>query len=395
MKIAFDVRPGNSGPARYVAALVREMKTPEWEVHYIDQQRQADIDSPSVHTDNGVPDHGWLSGAANSVRQFAPCFAKLWLGFHRDARDQAGQIRSLQPELVHAQHTGCEQMPVAARMARSPSVLGTFHVDSTYDLEKLRSGFSHRSLEWYSNRSLDLAIAVSEATKRDWVARSRIPGDRVITIHNGIDPCAFQRRHTRQAARHILGLPEDGLLVGAVGRLDTAKGFQFLLDAFAIVVRQRPDTRLAIAGTGPLRDQLEAQSEKCGLSNRVHFLGFQQNINLVLDAFDIFVLSSLCEALPFALLEAMAHELPVVGTTVGGVPEVIMPGETGCLVPSRNAAALAHEILELSASSSLRSRLGAAAKERVVRHFHVDEMVQKTLAVYRQMLGGNTANGEV
>ena len=150
-----------------------------------------------------------------------------------------------------------------------------------------------------------------------------------------------------------------------------------------------PHTVLAIAGTGPLHDSLNKQATDCGLAKRVFLLGHLDDVNLFLDACDIFVLSSLSEALPFALLEAMAHELPVVGTQVGGVPEVIVPGMTGFLAPPRDAAALASAMDPLLASANLRRRLGRCGRERIVNHFREADMVAKTMDVYRGLLGRN------
>ena len=116
-------------------------------------------------------------------------------------------------------------------------------------------------------------------------------------------------------------------------------------------------------------------------------LGYCQDVESVYDALDMFVLSSICDAMPFALLEAMAHELPAAGTTVGGVPEVIVPGETGFLAPPRDAVALAESMRPLLGSAELRQRLGRAGRARVVRHFHEADMVRKTLNVYRRILG--------
>jgi glycosyltransferase involved in cell wall biosynthesis len=320
--------------------------------------------------------------------RWLPTSARTWLGFRREAHRIAAGVQGLEIDIFHAQNTGCEEAPFAARRARVPCVLGTFHVDSTYDLERVRSGLTHRSLEWYSNRCLHKAIAVSEATKRGWMRRTGIPDDRVVTIHNGIDPDHFRRTKSKLAARSSLGLPCEAIIIGGLGRLDAAKGFAYLIEATALLRDRFPQAHLAIAGTGPLREQLESKANEVGVSNHVTFLGFRSDVNEVLDACDVFALPSLCEALPFALLEAMAHELPAVGATVGGVPEVIVAHETGMLAPPRNPAAFAEALKPLLESAELRERMGRAGRERVLRHFQEAEMVRKTIDVYQQMLGG-------
>jgi glycosyltransferase involved in cell wall biosynthesis len=375
--IAFDVLPGNSGPARYVAAIARGLEAAGWNTAYLSSPEE-----PQALTRTGMSSAPLPLG----MRRIVPRFARCWSGFGRHSRRLARALRPAKIELLHTQNTGCEEMPVAARWAGVPRVLGTFHVDSTYDLDHVRSDFAHRALEWLSNRSLHQAIAVSEATKRDWMRRTGISGARVATIHNGIDPGHFQRRRSPAQARGQLGLPQEALILGGLGRLDPAKGFGDLIAAAALLRIEFSHVLVAIAGAGPLREQLAAEAAALGIADRVRLLGFQSDVSLLLDACDVFVLPSLCEALPFALLEAMAHELPAVGTTVGGVPEVIMPGETGYLSPPRDSARLAAAVRPLVASAELRQRLGRAGRRRVERHFHEQDMVRKTIEVYEQML---------
>lgn len=383
-RIAFDVRPGNSGPARYVASLVRALSGPQWEVSFLDPQPSIleNCRVPRERTDNAVA----AAPGQHPLTSLVPHSARLWLGFQRKARQLAGRIRQVPLDLLHSQHTGCEEMPVAARQAGVPRVLGTFHVDSTYDLDRSRSSWTYRLMEWYSNRSLHLAIAVSEATRRDWIARSGIPSESVVTIHNGIDPEHFRRRQSREVARRQLALPEDALILGGLGRLDPAKGFADLIDSLAALRQEFPRACVAIGGVGRLRSELEARAAARGVADRVMFLGQQSDVNLFLDACDVFVMPSLCETLGYALLEAMAHELPAVGTSVGGIPEVIVPGETGFLAPARDPAALAASIRNLLSCQALRQRLGRAGRKRVIEHFHERDMVEKTLDVYQRLL---------
>lgn len=334
------------------------------------------------------PSGGWRGVG----RRVVPKPVRLWAGFGRNGRRLAAQFRARLVDLLHTNNTGCEESAIAARLAGVPRVLGTFHVDSTYDLQGVRSGLRHRLLERLSNRCLHRAIAVSEATKADWVRRTGIPPGRVVTIPNGVDPDAFRRRVSKAEARARLGLPrEGGVLIGGVGRLDEAKGFADLIEAFALLTATDPRAELAIAGTGPLREGLAARAAALGVADRVHFLGFRPDVRDVFEALDVFALSSLCEAMPYALLEAMAAGLPAVGTRVGGVAEVIEAGETGFVVPPREPAAMASALRPLVESSELRDRLGAEGRERVEREFHVRDTVRRTVDVYREMIGAAPA----
>jgi glycosyltransferase involved in cell wall biosynthesis len=391
---------GTGGPWRYVHSILAGIDLDEFDVRLFcdlpsDYNPRADVRVIPRSADYALS-NGPTSAqppaarsAGRSLKLLVPGSVRLWSGFSREARRLARLFARHPVDLLHTQNAGCEESPVAARVAGIQSVLGTFHVDSTYDLSRERSGFRHRLLEIVSNRCLDAAIAVSRATKADWVRRSHLPARRVVTIHNGIDADKFQRRANRSAARRQLGLPDDGLIVGGVGRLDEAKGFTHLIDAVARLAPRYPRLLLVLAGTGPLRDELVEQASRLGIGGRVRFLGFVNDVQPVFDALDVFALSSLCEALPYALLEAMATELPVVGTRVGGVPEVIGEGETGFVVPSQNAEAVAGALTPILDSSDLRQRMGKAGRDRVVRHFHERDMVRRTLDLYRDLLGSS------
>jgi glycosyltransferase involved in cell wall biosynthesis len=294
-------------------------------------------------------------------------------------------FRSNPVDLLHSHNTGCEEAPVAARLAGTPRVVGTFHVDPTYDLHGLRSGLRYRLLEHLSNHCLDRGIGVSGDAGRAWMRRTHLPARRVVTIPNGIDAESFRRRTSKATARARLELSSDALVLGGVGRLEEAKGFTYLLDAVAMLAADFPKLMLVVAGRGPLLDDLTRQAGRLGIADRVRFLGFQSDIQGVLDALDVFAMPSLCETLGYALLEAMATELPAVASAVGGIPEVVVANQTGFLAPPRAAGALAAALRPLLASAELRDRFGGAGRERVVRCFREDEMVRRTIMLYREL----------
>jgi glycosyltransferase involved in cell wall biosynthesis len=399
--------PGNGtdGPWRYVHSILAGINPDEFDVTVFCHLPGVYEPHPWVKVVQ-LDDHTALvlRGGNTIVKQsgpsqtpvltrLTPAAVRLWAGFGKEVRRIARLFRQHPVDLLHTQRTGCQEAPVAAKMAGARTVLGTFHVDSTYDLHRERSGPTHRLLEIVSNRCLDTAIAVSHATKRDWVRRSHIPASRVVTIHNGINPEKFCRLQSREAARRALGLPENALVVGGLGRLEEAKGFTHLIDAAARLRPEFPNLTVAIAGAGPLREALEHQTAQLGLSNVVRFLGFQSNVQPVLDALDVFAMPSLCETLGYALLEAMATELPAVGAAVGGIPEVIFPGETGFVVPPQNADRLAEGLRALLRDANLRARLGVAARARVIRDFHERDMVSQTLSIYRNTFCTMSNNG--
>jgi len=321
------------------------------------------------------------------TRIMLPEGLKYRLGFEKDVRCLAAILHRYPVDLFHTSNTGCEEAPLAARRAGYPIILGTFHVLPCVDIHRRRDSTLHRRLERRSNQALDFAIAVSDAARSAWMARSDIDPDRVLTIRNGIEPDRFCRRSSRREARARLGIPDDGsLVIGSVGNLRPVKGFEYLIKALAILRANRVNVHLVLAGDGPEAGRLRALAHRTGALSRVHFLGFRKDVQEVFDALDLFVLSSLSESLSYVLQEAMATELPCIATDVGGVGEVVVSGETGYLIPPRNAEVLADAIAELGKAPLLREQMGRAGRERVLRYFNEADMVRRTIEVYESLL---------
>jgi len=394
--------PGNGvgGPWRYVHSLLRLIDLEEFEVClFCGLTGQYDprssvtvitIPPPAVATVPRDRRQSVLAGVLRNGIRIVPSAARLWRGTYDQARSLAREFSSQDLSLLHTQCTGCEESPIAARLAGIPAVVGTFHVAPNVDVSGSRESLRYRAIEYVSNRCLTRCIGVSVATGDSWISRTRLAPSRVSTIHNGVDPLVFTRSMAKSAARQRLGITDDEQpVIGAIGRLDPVKGFDYLITAVEQLSKtlSRPFV-LLIAGDGPSRQVLADQISRAGLNTHVMLLGYQSDVQLIYDALDIAVVSSLCEALPYSLLEAMSNELPVVATSVGGIPEVVVPGETGFLAPPRDPQALANALRPLLESAELRTRLGKAGRERVMKHFTEEECVRKTIDVYREMLQG-------
>ena len=180
-------------------------------------------------------------------------------------------------------------------------------------------------------------------------------------------------------------LPTHAPIVGAVAALTQEKGHKYLIDAAALVVREVPDARFVILGEGDLRPALERQIKELHLDKHVLLPGFRADILSFIKSFDVFVMSSLFEGLGTSLLDAMALSKATVASDTGGIPEVVSHGETGLLVPPRDARELASAIATLLKDPERRERMGRAGLERVKRLFSADQMVEKTLGVYRNL----------
>ena len=175
---------------------------------------------------------------------------------------------------------------------------------------------------------------------------------------------------------------------GAVAALTQEKGHKYLIDAAALVVREVPDARFVILGEGDLRPALERQVKELRLDKHVLLPGFRADILSFVKSFDLFVMASLFEGLGTSLLDAMALSKATVASDTGGIPEVVSHGETGLLVPPRDARELASAIVALLKDPGRRERMGSAGLERVKRLFSADGMVEKTLGVYGNLRSG-------
>jgi glycosyltransferase involved in cell wall biosynthesis len=213
------------------------------------------------------------------------------------------------------------------------------------------------------------------------------PERQVQVIHNGIYMQAAPGPAARREARRRLGVEPEHVVIGSVGRLDPVKDFPTMVRAFHDVRRVLPQSRLVIIGDGPERPTLGAEIVRLGLTDSVVMTGHREDVASLLPALDIYANSSIFEGVSLTILEAMAAALPVVATRVGGTPEVVLEGETGRLVPARDARIMAKVLLNLASDADTAKRMGANARRRVERHFSIQQMVDRYAAVYRDSRG--------
>jgi len=239
---------------------------------------------------------------------------------------------------------------------------------------------------------VDCFIAISEAV-RERLIGDGIPHSKTTMVHEGVD--VERIVHLPAANVHAaFYLPTHAPIVGNVGALVPQKGQHHLIDAAAIVVRAVPDVRFVICGDGELRQPLEEHIKRRHLERHVFLAGFRADAMELLKGFDLFALSSLHEGMCTSLVDAMAASKAAVATQVGGVPEVLVDGETGFLVPPRDHEAMADRIIALLRDDALRARMGEAALQRARDRFNVDRMVDSTIATYERLLGTTTVNSQ-
>jgi glycosyltransferase involved in cell wall biosynthesis len=231
-------------------------------------------------------------------------------------------------------------------------------------------------------------VFVSEDARRVAVAAGAVDARGTRVILNGIDVDAYARDAAcRERIRRSLGVPAAAPVAGIVARLTPAKDHVNLFEAFVRVRRSLPDARLVVVGDGELRDDLHRAVRERALDDAVIFTGRRDDVADVLSAIDVFVLSSATEGLALTLIEAMAAGLPVVATRVGGNTEVVVEGETGRIVPPRDAAALAAALTETLSDAAGAREMGARGRRRAREKFGIAAMTEQYRALYDRIGG--------
>lgn len=237
---------------------------------------------------------------------------------------------------------------------------------------------------WYTwqlyNRSVDAVIAISRPIA-DVLIRGGVQAQKIRIIHSGIDAMRFDACGGESPG------DSEAPLIGTVANLEERKGLRYLLQAAGLLKSQGHRFKLAIAGDGSLRGQLEQMARSLGLAE-VDFAGFVADVPKFLAALDIFVLPSLYEGLGVAALEAMAAGRPVVATRVGGLAELVIDAETGFLVPPGDARELAAAIVKLIRNNDLRAAFGRRGAARVREQFTIGQMAKRTEDCYYAVLHG-------
>lgn len=297
-------------------------------------------------------------------------------------------LRRLRPHVVHCRNWGAFDAVMAARLAWVPIVIHGEHGREASDPEGRNQ--RRNSLRRLLAPLVDRFVTVS-FDLREWLIQVvGVPSRKVLTIHNGVDTSRFSD-DGRATGRRTLGLPEDSVVIGTVGRLDPVKDQMRLLEAFAGLTTANPRSVLVIVGDGPCRGDLEARARRPDLAGRVRFLGERGDVPLLLRGLDVFVLSSIAEGISNTILEAMATGLPVVATRTGGNPELVEDGVTGTLVPVGNPATLAGALRAYLADPHLRALHGKAGRQRAMEEFGLKRMAERHRELYLALASGKVA----
>ena len=283
-------------------------------------------------------------------------------------------------------------LALSLKPGRDLRVYWTFH-NANFDLRRdhlLRHGRllgpkrrAHHLLYALGARRVDGLIAVAPEVRSAILATMHgIPARKIAVIPNGVDTRRFRRRGEREKTRAGLGLAPVARAISVVATFKEQKGHRFLIEAAAALAPDYPEARYLLIGDGELRADLEQRIAAAGLTGQFRLLGLRPDVPDLLAAADLFVLPSLWEGLPMALVEAMAAGLPVVATDVSGTRGVMAGGETGLLVPPGDAAALARAIAALLDDPARAGVMGAAARRRVETCFSARKPAADHLALF-------------
>ncbi|MFC1948484.1 glycosyltransferase, partial [Chloroflexota bacterium] len=230
------------------------------------------------------------------------------------------------------------------------------------------------------------AIMVSDEVKHSVMKHKLAHWTRLLTIRNGVEPVSCRINGVcRDKLKESLGIPTDHRVVGNVAHIRPEKGHYYLVKAAKIVLDQFTDVTFVVVGRensdGAIR-HLKDEAKKLGIQNRLIFTGFRQDVNDIMQIFDIFILPSLYEGLSLALLEAMSLGKPAVASRVGGIPEVITDDFSGFLVPPKNPELLAEKIIQILQDHALFSKMSRNAAQVIREQFSLREMVRQVEHVY-------------
>ncbi|ASS76189.1 hypothetical protein CIG75_15405 [Tumebacillus algifaecis] len=301
----------------------------------------------------------------------------------RAVRQLAKLLREQSFDLVHLHGA---KAGLVGRMARRSLPVPPPCVYTVHNQVLPRGGLVKRVLNTLERRlapETDRVITVSHRLEQDVVATHGVPPWRTVTIHNGVEQATLL---PRDHARQILGCEDsDRLVIGAIGRMVEEKGFSTLLEAFTILLARRVDAELVLIGDGPLLSDYQQVAGKIGPA-RVRFLGEVPQARRLLSGLDIVVQPSHAEGLGLVPIEAMLAARPVIASAVGGLPEVVIHGKTGLLVPPQQAVALADALQLLLQKADWRMGLGLAGQRRAEELFTRQAMIEATLREYRAVV---------
>jgi len=283
-------------------------------------------------------------------------------------------LRAERPAVLHLHsRRGAEVLGgIAGRLTKVPCVL-TRRVDNP----------ERETIVRFKYKLYDRVITVSDGIRRVLLSQG-VPAAKTQTVHSAVDAEKYRPGCRWPGWRELFDLPSDALVVAMGAQMIERKGHRYLFDAVPRVLAAVPAARFLILGRGPLDAQLREDVARRGLSEKIRFIGFRDDVDRLMPCFDLLVHPAVMEGMGNILLQAAACEVPIVASAAGGIPEVVRDGVNGRLVPPRDVQALADAMIELLSDAERRRRMGVAGRRLVEAEFSIDDMVEAYLRVYRE-----------
>jgi len=288
-------------------------------------------------------------------------------------------LKEEQVDIIHTHNTQpFIDGTIAALLSGVKTIIHTDHARNFPD--KKRYMFA----EWVMSHFAYKIVGVSDHTSNNLAKYEKISLKKITTIPNGIDLSKYNIKIDKEMKRKELGISTNGPIIGLCVRLTKQKGITYLLQAMPKIIREIPecDVALVIAGKGEFEEQLRIDAISLGIDKNVYFIGPRLDVPELLKLFDLYVLPSLWEGLPVVLIEAMAAGCPIVATDVGGNSMVIVHGENGLLVETRNPEELANAVIKMLKGSNMRDKFIRNSYEIVMSKFTVGIMTKRYEELY-------------
>jgi glycosyltransferase involved in cell wall biosynthesis len=281
-------------------------------------------------------------------------------------------LKEAKPDIVHTHLFGADVFGVlAAKLVGTKAIVSTEH-NLNYQEGTLKRFVKNKTMTFVQK-----IVAVSEAVKKYVVLSENISEDKVTVIFNGVELEKFLNKERKYPKK-------NEVIIGSLGRLTEQKGFDFLVKSMTLLKDEK--VRCLVAGEGKNREKLEKQIEKESLTNKIKFLGWQQDTKKFLSLLDIFILPSRWEGFGIAILEAGLSGLPVIASKVDGIKEIIEDGVDGLLFEKGDFNELAEKISYLVGNPKERERLGSSLQNKVKERFFIEKIVKEYEKLYLRLL---------
>jgi glycosyltransferase involved in cell wall biosynthesis len=285
-------------------------------------------------------------------------------------------IRRERPDIVHVHsRRGADLWAALAAHATKTKAVLTRRVDNPEPSWVARVKY----------RPYDRVITISNGIRRVLMSEG-VPAKKIVCVPSAVDGQPYEHECAKEWFCREFGLDPGNKMIGVIAQFIPRKGHQYLIEAAPGILSQHPDTRFLFFGRGPLQGKLQQLCKKYNIANQVYFVGFRNDLERILSCLDLVVHPATMEGLGISLLQAAAAGVPIVASSVGGIPEIVHDGVNGVLVPPDDIPALTSAVIRLLGDIEKASVMGRTGRQLIRTEFPIEKMVEGNLRVYRQVL---------